>query len=430
MVTPQIQTLLDAAIHAQRSGDVAGARRGYDAVLLADAENPHALNSLGMIALDAREFGKAEALFRRAVAADPREPALWMNVAKAQRLQGNDAAERASLDAALALDQRHFMALLRKAELLERLEDRGGAAQAWTGVVALAAQAGDLPPSIGDAVRHGQAFLAGHADALGAALDAGLAGAREGLSRQELRRFDAALDVMLGRRRVYRNECHGVEFPFLPADEFFARDDFPWMPALEAHTGAIRDELRALLAAGDGPLRPYVAQDAGTPANKWTPLDNSLDWGAMFLWEYGQRNDALCARCPATAAALEAVPLADMDARAPNVFFSLLKPRTRIPPHTGVTNVRAIIHLPLIVPEGCSFRVGGETRAWREGEAFAFDDSIEHEAINDSDHLRAVLIFDVWNPHLSEAEKRLIQTMFAVSDASGLSPRQERGAGF
>ena len=36
------------------------------------------------------------------------------------------------------------------------------------------------------------------------------------------------------------------------------------------------------------------------------------------------------------------------------------QPRTRIPPHTGVANFRLVVHLPLIVPPGCRFRVGGE----------------------------------------------------------------------
>ena len=91
---------------------------------------------------------------------------------------------------------------------------------------------------------------------------------------------------------------------------------------------------------------------------------------------------------------------------------------TRIPPHTGVTNTRAIIHLPLIVPEGCGFRVGGETRPWVVGKPFAFDDTIEHEAWNDSDELRAVLIFDVWNPHLTEREQDVIARYYAAADAA------------
>ncbi|MFX7090878.1 aspartyl/asparaginyl beta-hydroxylase domain-containing protein, partial [Acinetobacter baumannii] len=77
------------------------------------------------------------------------------------------------------------------------------------------------------------------------------------------------------------------------------------------------------------------------------------------------------ALCPETAVALDAAPLSVIPGKAPSAFFSILRPGAHIPPHTGVTNTRAIIHLPLVVPEGCTFRVGGETRAWREGEAFA-----------------------------------------------------------
>ncbi len=44
-------------------------------------------------------------------------------------------------------------------------------------------------------------------------------------------------------------------------------------------------------------------------------------------------------------------------------------------------------------------------------EAWVFDDTIEHEAWNDSDELRIILIFDVWNPFLSEAERELITAM-------------------
>lgn len=428
MSSSEAQRHLAAAQQARQRGDPGEAARLFEAALAADPGNAHAHNALGMIALEAADHFAAEAHFRAAAAADPTEPALWLNVAKAQRLRADDEGELASLDAALAIDQRHFMALLRKAELLERLARRGPAAQSWSGVVMLAEQAGELPPQIADAVAHGRGFVAAHGEALGAAMADGLEAARAGLPPRELRRFDACVETMLGRRRVYRNECHGVYFPFLPPDEFFAREHFPWMAGIEAETDAIRDEFRSVMAGDGVPLRPYVAQAAGTPVNKWTPLDNSLAWGAMFLWEYGVRDEALCARCPETAAALEALPRADIPGRGPTAFFSILEPRATIPPHTGVTNVRAIVHLPLIVPEGCAFRVGGETRAWREGEAFAFDDTIEHEAINPSDQRRAVLIFDTWNPHLSEAERVLVRAMFAVGDASGLAP-DERGAG-
>ena len=133
------------------------------------------------------------------------------------------------------------------------------------------------------------------------------------------------------------------------------------------------------------PSVPMSGRIPARPKNKWTALDHSLDWSACFLWEYGERNEPVCALCPETAAALEALPRNHIPGRAPSAFFSILKAGAHIPPHTGVTNTRAIVHLPLIVPPGCGFRVGGETREWTVGQAFAFDDTIEHEAWNRSD---------------------------------------------
>jgi len=65
----------------------------------------------------------------------------------------------------------------------------------------------------------------------------------------------------------------------------------------------------------------------------------------------------------------------------------------------------------LVVPAGCGFRVGAETRAWEEGRAWAFDDTIEHEAWNDSGSPRAILIIDAWNPLLTEAERTAIRAI-------------------
>lgn len=92
-------------------------------------------------------------------------------------------------------------------------------------------------------------------------------------------------------------------------------------------------------------------------------------------------------------------------------MFSILDPQTRIPPHTGPANTRLVAHLGLVVPESCGFRVGGEHRDWRRGEAFVFDDTIEHEARNNSAQTRAILIVDVWAPSLSAAELQLLRAL-------------------
>lgn len=371
-----------------------------------------------MQALARRDFVAAAALFRRASSADPSAPQLLLNLATACHGAGDKAGEQAALESILALDQRDFVANLRLAELHEQAGATALALQRWQAVLAIAQSFPERSGEIGAIIARAQTFVSDQNDRFAGAVDAELAAARAGQDRAALRRFDACVDTMFGRRRIYNNECHGMHFPFLPADEFFDRAHFPWFAELEAHTATIRDELAAVIAA-KAPFQPYVAMDAGTPTNKWSALDQSLDWSAMFLWRHGKRDDAICAQCPETARILESMPLQEIGGRAPTAFFSVLKPHTRLPAHSGVSNIRAIVHLPLIVPPGCGFRVGGETREWREGEAFAFDDTIEHEAWNDSDQLRAVLIFDVWNPHLTELERDLLGQFFAAADASG-----------
>jgi aspartate beta-hydroxylase len=210
-----------------------------------------------------------------------------------------------------------------------------------------------------------------------------------------------------------------LHYPYLPAEQYFSRQHFPWLAELEAATPAIRAELQALLAAGDAGFAPYVAYPPGAPVNQWAGLNHNDAWAAQFLIRDGVNNDVIRARCPQTAAVLDRLPLFDLEGRGPVAFFSLLKPGAHIPPHTGATNIRTIIHLPLIVPPGCEFRVGNETRPWVEGAAFAFDDTIEHEAWNHSDALRAVLIIDTWNPHIQPAERGLLRDYVKALDAAG-----------
>ncbi|MFC3443108.1 aspartyl/asparaginyl beta-hydroxylase domain-containing protein [Sphingobium rhizovicinum] len=413
-----VEGLLQQAVDARRQGRGKDAERLLLQALTQRPGTPQILNLLGLVALDRQDFGEARTHFLAAAQADPKEAALWMNVASAERGLNAAEGERHALRQALGVDQRNLMAQIRMAQLQQRLEERQDAADSWGKVLALAGGLGDIPPALADTLADARRYVTDHKAGFAAFIEQGVADQLKAADVMARRRFQTCLDVEFGRRPLFQHQCSGLHYPFLPADEFFDRTHFPWMAELEAQTDAIRAEFLALVERDGATVRPYVRQDAGTPDNKWTALDGSLDWGAAFLWEYGVRNEAVCAACPNTVAALEALPRADIPGRAPSVFFSLLKPRSHIPAHTGVTNTRAIVHLPLIVPPGCAFRVGGETRAWEEGKAFAFDDTIDHEAWNESDHLRVVLIFDVWNPHLSLEEQLLLKQFYATADAS------------
>jgi len=421
----KIDRLLQSAAQAQQQGRHAEAQGLFEEIVALDPGHAVALNALGVHALETGAAARAATLFRRAAEADPQATTLWINLANASRALHDDEAERTALLSALAADQADFVALLRLAQLHQRRGEDADATMRWEVVLGLAARLPQRPAHLEAWLAEGRDFVRRQRDGFASGLDDGLAADRAELTGKARRRFDACVDHMLGRRRIFANVCEGgVHYPFLPADEFFDADLFPWMAVLEAKTAAIRAEALRLLDDGGRGFAPYVAQPAGTPPNKWTALDGSHDWSACYLWKYGVRDDALCAACPETAAVIERIAPPHIPRRMPTVFFSLLKPRSRLPAHTGVTNTRAIIHLPLVVPAGCGFRVGGETREWRVGEAFAFDDTIEHEAWNDSDEPRLVLILDHWNPHLTPDEHRMLVRLFETADASGHRPEQ------
>jgi aspartyl/asparaginyl beta-hydroxylase (cupin superfamily) len=323
-----------------------------------------------------------------------------------------------ALERALALDPTHLVVLLQKASLLDILGKPRAAAAVYGHALQSLASGTPLPAPIEAHVGHARKRVAENAAQLASLLDTRLAALSQAdLPSTSRRRFDRCLDRVLGRRRIFTPEPTGLLFPYLRNYEYFDRESFPWLPALEAETDSICEELLGVLADDAPGLEPYIAFDAGLPLRQWQELNHSRRWSAYFLWNQGRRENAHAARCPRTLAALANVPQVDIPGHAPTAFFSILEARTKIPAHTGVTNTRLTVHLPLIVPGGCRFRVGGEIREWRKGTAWVFDDTIEHEAWNDSDLARAILIFDVWNPELTPLERDLVrETTAALAD--------------
>jgi aspartate beta-hydroxylase len=368
-----------------------------------------ALNSLkdgADRALRSADPRAARELFQRAVDLAPARVDLWMGLAASQRALGDLAGALAAAEGALAQEPRFFPALLMKASLLEALGEARQAAMVYGVAIKLAPPAASLAEPTRRALGHAAEVHDRYAADLAASLRA--AAGLDGLSGATARRADAFVEALAGRRKVYQQEPVQFHLPGMAAIEFYERDAFPWLQALEACTPAIREELLAVWAEGSPGLTPYVAYAPGAPLDQWAELNNSLRWSAYHFLKDGERVDDHCAACPQTMAAVALIDQPHVPGRSPAAMFSILRPQTRIPPHTGIANTRLVLHLPLIVTAGCGFRVGGETRAWREGEAWVFDDTIEHEAWNDSHEPRAILICDVWSPTLSQEEREMI----------------------
>jgi aspartyl/asparaginyl beta-hydroxylase (cupin superfamily) len=238
-----------------------------------------------------------------------------------------------------------------------------------------------------------------------------MSGPENRASAEERRRIERFRSNALRRTRAYHSEPTHFHFPELREREFHPRSTLPWLAELESETEAIAEELDAVMAAERTELVPYIQYGEHQPLDQWRELNRNSNWTAIHLLQNGKRIEANARHCPRTMALLERLPQPHVQGAGPNAMFSLLAPHTHIPPHVGVSNSRLVCHLTLIVPDGCWFRVGGETRSWTRGEALVFDDTIEHEAMNDSDDLRVVVIFDVWHPDLSEVEREAVAAL-------------------
>jgi aspartate beta-hydroxylase len=392
-------------------------------------EGPRVLHEQARLTALGGDPAAALSILQRVVAAVPGQLTFWLSLAAVQRTLGLREEELGTLERALALNPTHLVVLLQKGALLDLMNRPRAAAAVYVHALQTLGTNTRLPPAIQAHVDHARRRVAENAVNVAMVLDARLEALRSssdesdglegsaGSGHEARMRFERCLDRVLGRRRIYTPEPTGILFPFLSNYEFFPRHFFPWLTDVEAATGLIREELLAVLGADQGGIRPYIAYGEGVPLNQWKELNHSRRWGAYFLVDQGKRQDAHIARCPHTAGIISRVPQVDIPGYAPTAFFSVLEPHTRIPAHSGVTNTRVTVHLPLIVPPECRFRVGGETREWEVGKAWVFDDTIEHEAFNDSDLPRAILIFDVWNPQLTQLERDLIrETTVALAE--------------
>ena len=375
--------------------------------------HPAVLNELGLAMMQRGEPARARELFERATKADPSHPSLWSNLAESLH-ELNLPEELEAIERALALEPRHLASLLQKGAFIVGRGDSRNAARAFRNALATL-RPGDTPPAtVAELLRHAREAIASDDAALAGAIEERLAPIRARSGSGGYRRIERCVELLTGARKRFDSQPTFLYFPELPAVEFFERADFPWLDAVEAAAADIREELVSVLISDREGLEPYVAYPEGLPLDQWKELNKSRRWSAYFLWNQGVAQPAHMARCPRTVEILKSVPQCEVERRAPTAYFSILEPGTRIPPHTGVTNTRSIVHLPLIVPEKCGFRVGSETREWVPGKAWVFDDTIEHEAWNLSDSPRAILIFDVWNPFLSAAERELIRAATEV----------------
>jgi hypothetical protein len=357
-----------------------------------------------------RDFSGAHALLAEVITADPTNFPAHMKLAAMANAMGDAQAALDAATCALAIQPLDFTALLMRAMQLHNLGRSDAAGEAYGRALA------QLP------------------DAYPAQMEAVIEVARSRYADWQQRQIRTLSErvtavtpmtpkltqFVASAVRTAPMERDGPThycYPGLGAAGYYADALFPWLAELDAATDAIQAEFEAVVGAEAAQLVPYINYPAGVPLDQWQVLNNNRDWTAIHLLQNGRLIEENTRHCPQLLDLLSRLPQPDVAGAGANAMFSLLAPGAHIPPHTGITNSRLVCHLPLIVPDGCWFRVAGETRFWQRGKAWVFDDTVEHEAMNPSSALRVVMIFDIWHPALDDAERAGIK---AVIEAGGL----------
>ncbi len=393
----------------------------YTRIADIDRSDIEALNFLAARALAMSHAAEALQWFERLREASPGEANATLGLGRGLAMQGKLSEARALLEEGLVQLPQAFMARFALGEVLQRLGDSNAAVLQYYRAILQAQRQGrwlndaTTHPSMRAAVKRAMAFVVdGRLRLFQATIDP----LRARYGSAELARVERCLRIYLELEQPEfpdaRQRPKFMYFPDLPTAPYFPRKLFPWFDDFEARTEAIRREMQNALAA-DGSFEPFLGDRSDQDAESYlSGQEGKRSWNAYFFYRHGERFEDRCRRCPQTMAALETLPLVHIREHGPEICFSLLTPGSHILPHQGVTNTRAVVHLPLVVPAGCALTVGGEEHVWQEGHAIAFDDTFLHEAWNRSDSMRVIVLMDTWNPYLTEVERAAVTDLVAV----------------
>ena len=374
---------------------------------------------------DRGDLDAAAALLISARHRAPTDTALTFALAQVHWRNDDPVEATALVEALLTRTPEHHTAWLMLADLREQVGNTLGALRAryqgltraqaagrWTG------RATTEPALVEAVLRHAERLRRDRREYLHGAISPVL----EAHGSRAVARVERALAGYLGEVDATpsdpRQRPKFFYFPDLPAGPYHDPLLQPWAATLRDAWTAIRDEAAALLLE-DKDFISFLGLKPGQKAPEYVGGDaENPAWDAFFFYRRGKRHDDNHARCPRTSALLESIDLCRVGQQAPEVCFSVIRPRSTIMAHHGVTNTRLVFHLPLIVPQACALNVvDAGQHHWREGEPMMFDDTYAHEAWNHSDQPRLILLMDCWNPHLTLPERQAVKALVEAIDA-------------
>ncbi len=431
----RLQRLVNAARELDNTGHATRAEAAWEAVFRAQPGHAEAATRLARMATQRHDAARAIHFLQPAAAAHIGHPTLPVDLAFAHLALEQPQQAMAALEAAVGMSPDHVQAWLLLGEIREVEGHAVGALKAWFQAVTRAQRSGywhgpdTTPPHLLDAVVHAIATVR---DGRRALLFSSFDDVKAQVGASELRRVERALTGYLGDWDATPAHPHQrpkfLYFPDLPDTPYMSPELHPWSGRLRDAFAVIREDALRTLAEDESAFRDFVQLKDKSRMTDFVGGDGPAPaWEALFFYRRGKRFDDNHQRCPSTSLVLESIDLCRIADQTPEVCFSRLKPGSRILRHFGVSNTRAVMHLPLVVPPNCALHLlGVGEHRWREGELVLFDDTYEHEAWNHSTRDRVILLMDCWNPHLTQAERlavtQLIETIGALSAADESRP--------
>lgn len=200
-------------------------------------------------------------------------------------------------------------------------------------------------------------------------------------------------------------ECHSF-VPGLSVTSFWDKSKFDWVKYLESNYAAIRKEFDAV----NGDMKDLKERGNNVWAGALTDDASSYGegWKTLVLMNRGRWDPTNVEMFPKTSKIVH-----ESGIPATEVFFASMNGPSEIKQHTDFTNFVLTSHLAVDIPYSgenkCRITVGDETNQWLNGNVMVFDTSLLHDAVNESDKTRYILMFRVWHPDLTQAERDALQ---------------------
>jgi len=211
-------------------------------------------------------------------------------------------------------------------------------------------------------------------------------------------------------KESYRQFAHSY-VPGLQVQLFWDEQQFEWARKLEKKASVIINEFTKVNKQRNKEKLKNEGNNVWASALTEDANSYGVGWKTLVLNDRGTWDPQNCELFPKTARAVR-----DSGIPATEVFFASMDPNSEIKPHSDFTNFVLTCHLAIDIPENgqnkCRLTIGNVTKEWLNGKVMLFDTSVMHDAINETDETRYILMFRVWHPDLTDVEKEALQFIY------------------